>query len=308
MAKAKIQRKLSPRQIEILVIVFGTIVSFLALICALLSLNNLMANEELTTYFKNYTFLTFVALALVRLPIIYHDRTKFNIIKNIAFIAAYLIIGVFILFLNFGVIEYLIIAILYTLTVLLNRLLKLFEVKTLGGKIFNGVLVLLILGLIVAFIVATKQDDVQLIMQMLLVLIIGFCLMDVLYFAFSKIRLGAMLKIVQRTYAFEILYGLFVLILSFSFIFYLEEPNIATFGDGLWYSFAIVTTIGFGDFSAVTLIGRILSVVLGAYGLVVVAVLTSIIINFYNETVKKDDDKELKKIASEEEKEKKNKK
>ena len=307
MAKQKSKKRLSPRQVEILVIVFGTLVSFLALTCALLSLHNLMANFELTTYFKNYAFLTFVALALVRLPIIYHDRTKFNIIKNVAFIGAYLTIGVFILFLNFGVIEYLIIAILYTLTVLLNRLLKLFEVKTFGGKIFNGVLVLLILGLIIAFIVATKQDDVQLIMQMLLVLIIGFCLMDVLYFAFSKIRLGAMIKIVQRTYAFEILYGLFVLILSFSFIFYLEEPDILTFGDGLWYSFAIVTTIGFGDFAAVTLIGRILSVVLGAYGLVVVAVLTSIIINFYNETVKKDDDKIIKKVASEEEKDDKKK-
>ena len=307
MAKQKSKKRLSSRQVEILVIVFGTLVSFLALTCALLSLHNLMANSELTTYFKNYAFLTFVALALVRLPIIYHDRTKFNIIKNVAFIGAYLTIGVFILFLNFGVIEYLIIAILYTLTVLLNRLLKLFEVKTFGGKIFNGVLVLLILGLIIAFIVATKQDDVQLIMQMLLVLIIGFCLMDVLYFAFSKIRLGAMIKIVQRTYAFEILYGLFVLILSFSFIFYLEEPDILTFGDGLWYSFAIVTTIGFGDFAAVTLIGRILSVVLGAYGLVVVAVLTSIIINFYNETVKKDDDKIIKKVASEEEKDDKKK-
>ena len=307
MAKQQAKHKLSSRQIEILVIVFGTLVSFLALTCALLSLHNLMANSELTDYFKNYAFLTFIALALVRLPIIYHDRTKFNVIKNIAFIAAYVFIAVAILFLNFGVIEYLIIAIIYTLTVLLNRLLKLFEVKSVSGKIFNGVLVLLILGLIIAFIIATKENDVQLIMQMLLVLIIGFCLMDVLYFAFSKIRLGAMIKIVQRTYAFEILYGLFVLIISFSFIFYLEEPSIITYGDALWYSFAIVTTIGFGDFSAVTLIGRILSVVLGAYGLVVVAVLTSIIINFYNETVKKEDDKVIKKVASEEEKDNKKK-
>ena len=302
MAKQKSKKVLSPRQIEILVIVFGSLVSFLALICAMLSLHNLMANETLTDYFKNYAFLTFIALALVRLPIIYNDRTNFNIVKNIIFIARYVAIAVIILFLNFGVIEYLIVAILYTLTVLLNRLLKLIEVKTVQGKIFNGVLVLLILGLIIAFIVATRQNDVQLILQMLLVLIIGFCLMDVLFFAFSKIRLGAMIKIVQRTYAFEILYGLFVLILSFSFIFYVEEPSIASFGDGLWYSFAIVTTIGFGDFTAVTLIGRILSVILGAYGLIVVAVITSIIINFYNETVKKEDDKVIKKVASEEEK------
>jgi hypothetical protein len=44
-----------------------------------------------------------------------------------------------------------------------------------------------------------------------------------------------------------------------------------------------VTTIGFGDLTAVTDFGRILSVILGAYGIVVVALITSIIVNFYGE-------------------------
>ena len=44
-----------------------------------------------------------------------------------------------------------------------------------------------------------------------------------------------------------------------------------------------MTTIGFGDLTAVTDFGRILSVILGAYGIVVVALITSIIVNFYGE-------------------------
>ena len=305
---AKERKKLSPRQIEILVIVFGSIVSFLALLCALLSLNNLSSNEELTAYFKNYAFLTFICLALVRLPIIYHDRSKFNIIKNLAVMAIYVIIAVVILFLNFGVIEYAIVSIAYIVTIFINRLLKVIETKSIRTRVFNIILCVLISFLVLIVLGLARNNDIKPIMQVLLILIIALCVTDVLFFAFSKIRLGAMLKIIQRTYAFEILYGLFILIISFSYIFYTLEPNINSFGDGLWYSFAIVTTIGFGDMSAVTGIGRILSVLLGVYGLIVVAVLTSIIINFYNETVKKDDDKELKKIAAEEEKETKKKK
>ena len=57
-----------------------------------------------------------------------------------------------------------------------------------------------------------------------------------------------------------------------------------SYGDALWYCFAIVTTIGFGDVASVSVIGRILSVILGFYGIIVVAVITSIIVNFYNET------------------------
>ena len=52
-----------------------------------------------------------------------------------------------------------------------------------------------------------------------------------------------------------------------------------------------MTTIGFGDFSAVTPLGRILSVILGIYGIIVVALITSIIVNFYGE-MKSDDDED----------------
>ena len=61
-----------------------------------------------------------------------------------------------------------------------------------------------------------------------------------------------------------------------------------------------MTTIGFGDFAATSLIGRILTVFLGIYGLIVVAVITSIIVNFYNETAGKKDSKELKEISDDE--------
>ncbi len=102
--------------------------------------------------------------------------------------------------------------------------------------------------------------------------------------AFSRVRTDVLRKILRKTYAAEILFGMVLLITAFSIILPKFELNIPTFGDALWYCFAIVTTIGFGDLTAVTLPGRIISVILGLYGLIVVALITSIIVNFYNET------------------------
>ena len=120
--------------------------------------------------------------------------------------------------------------------------------------------------------------------------------------AFSQLKFHLLIKIVFRTYALEIILGLLTMIVVSSLIFYYYEPRVETFGDGLWYSFAVVTTIGFGDFYAETIVGRIVSVALGIYGIIVVAVITSIIINFYNETAGKKDTKELKDIKNEEKK------
>ena len=125
---------------------------------------------------------------------------------------------------------------------------------------------------------------------------------EVAVLAFAQLKLKVLFKIIIRTYALEVLFGLLTLMVSFSLVLMLYEPSMAQFPDALWYTFAVVTTIGFGDFTATTLVGRVLTVILGMYGIVVVAVITSIIVNFYNETAGKDDIKELKGIDKEENK------
>ena len=110
----------------------------------------------------------------------------------------------------------------------------------------------------------------------------GICLYAIIYESFSKIHLKTLLNILRKTFAFEILLGLVSLIISFSFVFHINEG--LSYGDALWYCFALVTTIGFGDVTVASPLSRVLSVLLGIYGIILVALITSIIVNFYNET------------------------
>ena len=111
-------------------------------------------------------------------------------------------------------------------------------------------------------------------------------LFALLSIVFSQISFTVLKKIVVKTHAAEIIFGLVLLIVTFAMLLTFFEPNMGKFTDALWYCFAIVTTIGFGDMTATSAIGRILTVILGVYGIIVVALITSIIVNFYGEMKK----------------------
>ena len=113
-------------------------------------------------------------------------------------------------------------------------------------------------------------------------------LIRIMSVVFDRLRLDLLKNIVQQTYAAEIILGLVLLIASFSFVLMYTDTAAfnGTYTNALWYCFAVVTTIGFGDMTATSMIGRILTVVLGVYGIIVVALITSIIVNFYGEMKK----------------------
>lgn len=99
----------------------------------------------------------------------------------------------------------------------------------------------------------------------------------------SRLKLDIIKNIIKKTYAVEVIFWLVLLIFAFSFVLTDIEDGIPTYLDALWYCFTLITTIGFGDFTATTFVGRILSVILGLYGIICVALITSIIVTFYGE-------------------------
>ena len=108
-------------------------------------------------------------------------------------------------------------------------------------------------------------------------------------------------RILWKTHVGEVLLGLFIFMVLASLILTLvESEKMPTVGDAMWYCFATVTTIGFGDITALTFPGRIITVLLGIYGIVVVALFTSVIVTAFNDTVEEQNMKKQNELEAKE--------
>lgn len=92
-------------------------------------------------------------------------------------------------------------------------------------------------------------------------------------------------RIMKNTGADRILGGFLLAFFACSIIIWLREPEIKTLGDGIWYCYAVVTTIGFGDVLVTTLLSRIISAILSVYAVLAIAIITGVVVNYYNELV-----------------------
>ena len=70
---------------------------------------------------------------------------------------------------------------------------------------------------------------------------------------------------------------LIICIISFGYIFYLAEPQIKTFGDGIWWALVTITTVGYGDITPLTTPGRLVAGTLMFVGLGLIATVTAIV-------------------------------
>lgn len=98
-------------------------------------------------------------------------------------------------------------------------------------------------------------------------------------------KLKILWGILRHTHADRILLGFVLFLLADAAIIQIVEPDINRYGDALWYCYAVISTAGFGDIVAVTLIGKTCSVLLTIYTLFVVAIVTGVVVNFYTQLV-----------------------
>ena len=220
------------------------------------------------------TFLFLLAFAAAQVVRGYRLReAKGKDFLRLSFAQAAVIVtaGALPLIIGFDLHTTIIVSVLVALALAAGRVFSIVRNHRLRNVIANIIAILVIVICSLSFVY----------MSCLLFLLALFALLSIV---FSRISFTVLKKIVVKTHAAEIIFGLVLLIFTFAMLLTFFEPSMGKFSDALWYCFAIVTTIGFGDLTAVTDFGRILSVILGAYGIVVVALITSIIVNFYGET------------------------
>ncbi len=79
-------------------------------------------------------------------------------------------------------------------------------------------------------------------------------------------------------------YGIFFVLIAL--LIWLVDPAVPTFRASLWYCFVAGTTIGFGDIAAVSPLGRMLTILVSIYSIIMVAIATAVITNFYLEATR----------------------
>lgn len=247
--------------------------------------------------------LWFGGVFLTHVFIYFHDvymlrKQKFGFWFNLCCCVPFVIMGILLMVLRDRPIVAGVAAIVYSAVLLARRIYPCVTLKNRRMVIFQIVLSGAFLVLLVCACIMVTSPGFSLIAVPIFE--VAFALASICILAFKRMQAGVLLRIIRKTYAAEVFIGLLSMIVAFSVaLTFFDEFN--SFGDAMWYCFAVVTTIGFGDFTAVTAIGRFMSVILGIYGIVTVAVITSIIVSFYNE-VKDSSDDGAKSLPKEEEK------
>ena len=225
---------------------------------------------------------TFIVMGIARLfrAFRYREQSRVQFIKFLIYGILMLVCGLMMAAANdvlSAITGARLLVVVYLGSLIVDRVISCSQNRQLRNVILN-VLAIVALG----WAMVEMYMDLELVVVLMIVVVIH-SLTSIMSVSFARINLKSLAIVARETYAAEIIGGLFLLIFAFSYILVYLEDNIETMRDGLWYCFAIVTTIGFGDITATTTIGQILSVILGMYGIIVVALITSVIVNYYGE-------------------------
>lgn len=77
--------------------------------------------------------------------------------------------------------------------------------------------------------------------------------------------------IFRRTHMNQFLIGFLVFYVISCLLMFLLDPSLTTLGDAFWFGFMLVTTIGFGDFTVISMPARIIAAMLAVYGIMIIA-------------------------------------
>ncbi len=255
----------------------------------------------------SYVGLYTLSIALVCLGInrvgLHLSNFKKNMFENIFLTAFIFVLAVLVSLTKYSIYFLITSMFLYSLTIVVYRLLKIREDRSLQSIIFNCLCITLAFLFSFVFFFpeiygkhATSVSNSNFIVLCFSSMIIVSSGKNLLFPYQNILKFNVISNIIKKSLINEIILTLSILVILCSLYFTLVEPNIVSYVDSLWYSFAVITTIGFGDVYVVTTFGRILSVFLGISGIAVVAVFTSFIVNFYNEMNKKREQRDIERL------------
>ena len=281
---------------------------YLGLVSGILAIASCIVTMILSvmdTYHAIYTLSTaLIFLGLNRIGL-HLSNFKKNMFEHIFLTVFIFVLAVLVGLTKFGIYFLISAMFCYSLTIIVSRILKMREDRSTQSIVFNCLCITL--SFLFSFVFffpaiyakhATSVSNSNFIVLCFAIVILVSSAKNIITPYHKFLKFDVVSRIIKKSLVNEIILGLLILIVLCSVYFTLVEENITSYADALWYSFAVITTIGFGDVSVNTTLGRILSVILGISGIVVVALFTSFIVNFYNEMNKKREERAIQKLVN----------
>ena len=281
----------------------GLVCGFLAIAMCIVTLGLSVVNNKIGIYTLS-SAVFFLALNRVGLHL---SNFKKNMFENIVLTIFLFVLPILIALTKYNIYFLITSMFTYSLTVIIYCLIKMNQERTTQSYVFHSLAI--VFSFLYSFVFffpgiyaqhATTVSNSNFIVFLFSILIIVSTSKNIIFPYHKTLKINVVSKIIKKSMLFEIIMVLLIIVILCSVYFTLVEVNITSYVDALWYSFAVITTIGFGDVSVTTTFGRMLSVILGVSGIVVVALFTSFIVNFYNEMNRKRDDKKLEEYIDEE--------
>ena len=269
----------------------------LGMISCVVSIILAIVNSEVSEHFL---MLALVLLGLNRI-FLHLGKHHENVFYTFLVTSMMFVLGIFVSLTSVNIYFLIVSFFIYGALISLNRVFLIKKDRSLLSLILNILVIIFCLTYSFVFFFpavyekhATSVSNWNFIVLSYALIVFFTCFKSALIPVKGQLKLDRIIIKVRQELVLTIIMGLLVLVTLCSIYFLLVEPTMTSFADSLWYSFAVITTIGFGDVSVSTTFGRILSVILGIYGLIVVALVTSIIVTLYNDLSKKKDDEKAK--------------
>ena len=283
---------------------------FTGLASGLLAIMACFATIGLSVSDRYYALYT-LSIALIFLGInrigLHLSNFKKNMAEHITLTAFIFVLATLVSLTKYGIYFLISSMFLYSVTIILSRILKIKEDRSTQSIIFN--VLCMVFSFLFSFLFffpeiyakhATSVSNSNFIVLCYAVVIIVSSSKNLIFPYYHKLKINVISNIIRKSLVYEIILSLLIIVVLCSVYFTIVEPDMTSYVDSLWYSFSVITTIGFGDVYVTTTFGRILSVILGISGIVVVALFTSVIVNFYNEMNKRREEKSIEKLVKKE--------
>ena len=96
-----------------------------------------------------------------------------------------------------------------------------------------------------------------------------------------------MIQMLNHTGKIKVFFAYVIVLCIGAVLTWIFEPQVQSLWDGFWFCFVASTTIGFGDITAVTVIGRLVVIFVTLCGILTVAMVPGVVVAYYTEYLRK---------------------